>query len=412
MTETVITDRDRKTLEMFEEFLDRLQEDSNLDKKYLNQIKREINDAWSQTKYPKSEVMKFVFITSLLISSLDENIEIAKRMLEESKIRLTPKDKKRGKVGILNRFLRSYHKEQIRENLKRDLLDRVLTRHTEDLRKKPTLAQLREKIKKLGIDSVQIMVYCMIQDQKLISLIEKHFPMETLEFNVRNYIGLKRLNFERVMEEPELLVDQTDYVMLKRKTKELERKLSKTQMQASHLRKELHMVQQKEKELKSEVYHLNQEVEKTYEQAIAEIGTLKKQLAEKEELFQQEREFYIATIANLCREDDEEQDFRNEDIDLTGKTICVIGGSRERHYREIIEKYNGQIEFVSSDDFNKISGAVSRSDAVFFLKDILRHALFFEALQCSRQSNVPFIFVNTLGVTTFERELKKYALKR
>jgi len=409
MNSPAITKEEKEVLERFESYLEMI-ENNQIDERHAKEILKELQLAWEQVEYPKEECVKFVFISSLFVTAANENMEILKRMFEEVKINITPKDKKRGKNGMLYRFFRQYHKESVRTNLKREFIDKVLIRHSDQLKAAPTLDTLNEKIKQLGFEPVQVILQVLLNNQELNKLAEEHYPVETLDFSIRKYLGTKRLRFRDVMESPDTIADQSDYRMLKQKNKELEKKLSKTETHASHLRKELHVFQKKEKELKGEVFQLNQEVEKTYEQALAEIEDLKKLLQTRVEEFQIEREFYIDTIASLCRDEEDLTVYDSMNINLGGKTVCVIGGNRERHYREIIERYNGKIEFVSSDDYNKISGAVSRSDVVFFLKDIIRHALFYESFRCSRQRNIPFIFVNTLGVSTFERELKKFVL--
>jgi len=403
-----LQEHDRERLLFLEEFIDRLEQEEEFESAYILRVKNEIEQAWNESKYPKDTCIQFVFLSGVLLSCVKENMDLGIKMLLEAKIMVSAKDKKRGKRGIISRYLKSYHKEHIRNSLRREYMDIVLMKHCEQIKANPTLEQIESKIKKLGMETVLSMLYIMMKNETLIHLMEAHFPIEVLAFNARTYLSMRQLNFEQVMEAPEQISDINDSKVLQRKNKELALKLNKTQKSASNLRKEIHTFQQKERELRSEVYHLNQAVENTYEQALFEIENLKEQLKQQEVMFQIEREFYVSTIAKLCSNEESEVNDQ-ADVNLSGKRICVIGGNKERHYREVVESYNGTIEFVSSDDYNKVEGAISRSHVVFFLKDIIRHHLFYKSYQTARERDIPFIFVNTLGMSTFERELRMFA---
>jgi hypothetical protein len=96
---------------------------------------------------------------------------------------------------------------------------------------------------------------------------------------------------------------------------------------------------------------------------------------------------------------------------LRGHTICVIGGAKERYYREVVEKYNGDLAFVSSDDLNKVHGAVRGAHVVFLLTDIVSHAIFYASIEAARTYHKPFKYVNSLGISRFKRELKSFATR-
>jgi hypothetical protein len=74
----------------------------------------------------------------------------------------------------------------------------------------------------------------------------------------------------------------------------------------------------------------------------------------------------------------------------------------------VVEKYNGNIRFVPVDQYKKIEGAVSDSDVIFFLTDMVGHQHFYKSFELSKRLNKPFVFVNSLGISTFERKLKTF----
>lgn len=95
--------------------------------------------------------------------------------------------------------------------------------------------------------------------------------------------------------------------------------------------------------------------------------------------------------------------------DLSGKKVAVIGGNKERYYRECVEKYNAEIIFVAEDQHRKIDSAVKKADVVFYLTELLSHIYHELIIPAAARYNTPIRFVNSKGISAFESALKRYA---
>ncbi|WP_249278352.1 MULTISPECIES: DUF2325 domain-containing protein [Bacillus cereus group] len=112
-------------------------------------------------------------------------------------------------------------------------------------------------------------------------------------------------------------------------------------------------------------------------------------------------------IIQLQEEEESEGNVHNND--LTGRKVAVIGGNKERYYRECVEKYNAEIIFVAEDQHRKIDSAVKKADVVFYLTELLSHIYHELIIPAAARYNTPIRFVNSKGISAFESAIKRYA---
>lgn len=104
-------------------------------------------------------------------------------------------------------------------------------------------------------------------------------------------------------------------------------------------------------------------------------------------------------IIQLQKEEEPEGNVHKND--LSGKKVAVIGGNKERYYRECVEKYNAEIIFVAEDQHRKIDSAVKKADVVFYLIELLSHIYHELIIPAAARYNTPIRFVNSKGITCF-----------
>lgn len=404
-----------QTVEMEDDFFERLEmflediydKDGDINKEYdqtlFNSMKREVNLFWKNKFYKPMDVMNLMFIHEVVKESKVKYIE---QIYSLCNIRITTKDRKRGKSAIFQRLLQKYHRENVRKTLD-SLLETFLRDEIAQMREIDEQENqgelLSQLIENVGLLPILWIAEKIMKDNKLVEKIKEVEP-------IRYEAGLAQLamfyiefEYEKVMEHPEQINDSEKLKSEQKKQKQLIQKLGKKEKETSELKQEINALQQEKKKLEADAYEL-------YQSALDEIEALKK---ENESM----QEYYLNILCNL---DQQIQDLQQEnmelrqgthkeddDIDLKGKTIAVIGGTKVRHIREIIESHNGHMTFASETDFNKIEGAVHKADAVFFLKEVVGHHFFRESYSLAKKYNIPFVFVNSIGVSSFKRELKR-----
>lgn len=401
-------DKDEKFIERLEEFMENVYDEDgelmeDIDSSLLQSVKRDVTLFWQNSNYKPTDLMNLLFMHEVIQESKVKYIE---HIYSLCNIRITTKDRKRGKRAIYQRLLRKYHKENVRktlDNLLKTFLSEEIT-NCKRLKDEENKGEgLSEIIENVGLLPVLWIVEEIIKDQTFLEEIKALEPIRYVAAMVQMTMFYIEVDYEQVMEHPEQLDNSEKLAKEQQKQKQLQKRLNKKEKETSKLKEEINSLQQEKKKLETDVNVL-------YQEALKEISELKRE----NEYMQ---EYYLEILCNLDQqiqdlqhENAELQQGKQEEIsgfDLDGKTIAVIGGSKVRHFREIIESHNGNMTFASETDFNKIEGAIRKADAVFFLKEVVGHHFFREAYSLAKKYKIPFVFVNSIGVSSFKRELKR-----
>lgn len=399
-----------ETKELFQKFVkDLYTEDGELnenpDETLFETADKEVRRFWSQTKYKPTEVMTLMLVAEMV---QEADLKYVNHIYEMCRIKISPKDRKRGRKAILEKMLKKYHKEFVRNTLNR-ILETYSRREIKVLKtikeQENKFELLDELVEKNGLLGVLWPIENVLKDVELKEMIATQYPKRYAASLVQLALFYVEIDYPTIMESPKSIESRDlnkDLSKLKQEQKSMQMKLVKKEKETSKLKREIHVLQQEKRKLESEVHTL-------YKNALEEIEKLKKEKEETEEYYLSVIEHLSNQLYELQQEIAESQrEQTTTTSDLQGKTIAVIGGSKERHYREIIERYNGQMAFVAEDDFLKLKGAIRKADAVFFLKEVVGHPFFRESYPLAKKYNIPFVFINTIGISTFEREIQRF----
>lgn len=390
---------------LFQEYEEKIEKGMITDKLF-KQVSEEIYSIWKNNKYSIEEVSKLILAQEFIRIA---DVSLINYFFSDCKIQLTQKDRKKGKKAIFKRFKRRFHQKHVRDSL--DKCMEIMARESvKKITEEPTEEKMIELLDVHQFDYLYWIFTFHLKDETLKQMLEKENPYDTVSFYVRAYLFYLEEEFENVMERPQLLEQKKreKSKILQEENKELKKQIQVTKKKKFHLE---HSVQ----ELKREKKKLDQDLHELYESALKEIEELRQEKKKMEEDFQKEREAYVLAIEELwegVNQKTEEDDLNEEEVlDLKGKKICVIGGSKERRYQNVVNKYNGQLRFVPVTDFNKIEGAISECEATFFLTGVSGHQHFIRAYTTTKKHEKQFIFINSKGKTSFERQLKMYIKK-
>ncbi|MCA1066623.1 DUF2325 domain-containing protein (plasmid) [Rossellomorea sp. AcN35-11] len=394
-------------IELLNEFMDLFEGEKEINEETHEKARTTINKFWQGLNYSLKDLMDFG-LTSQFIT--EAPIDMVRHFFSKINVIITKKDIKRGKKHVLQRCLRKYHKQQIRDHL----LKMFYSQHEDSifsLAKDSSLKKLEHEIDTYGFHRVLWVAYT-LEDKniELTKTLRDEFPKDYTHALIYYYRIYQSMNFQEVMESPEELDKGTTpnpYEILK-ENKRIKSKMDRATKQRQGLKKEVYELQQENKQMRSEIHDL-------YEESLVEIERLKEESKLQLNEFQSEREMLTDLIQHLTDKNTKLQDqlkSQKEEttLSLEGKDICFVGGSKERFYREAVEKYGGTFHFVPVDDYNLIRGAVGKSDIVFFLKDIVKHKHFKETFSAAKDFDVPFCYLNSKGYNNFENELLNYML--
>lgn len=392
-----------ENMDMLFEFLTMEDEQEDIPEDMLLKTKKIIFELWEETGFTVLDVSTFVQTMEFVLNADRSMVEA---MFERANIVITTKDRKKGRDAYYKRLLLKYHKESVR-NTFQTMFEFLAKDEIKKIKENSSTEAIKELEETMGFEHLYWISSCALEDEELIGKLENLFPIEHVKMLIMFYLLYTNTEFDVIMNEPEKLRKDQNNVkpqQVLQENKKLKKNFHKAKKQEKNLKQELHQLQKEKKELKGEIYSL-------YNDSLLEIEKLKNDNLQMMEAFEEERQMYLQLIQQLTEEQHSQIDIDSENnFDLQGKKVAVVGGNRERHYSEIIEKYNGTISFVAEDDFNKIRGAVSESIGVFFLVELNGHHNFRETLSASKDYNVPFIFVNSKGTTSFDRELKRFIL--
>ncbi|WP_240416508.1 DUF2325 domain-containing protein [Paenibacillus periandrae] len=369
-----------------------------------------LEQIWSHQKYGLEEGILFSNVLDVLLHC-DPNF--IKKLSQSVGITITHKDIKKGKYAILSRVLRKYHNKKVRDYFSKFLefnyRAEIATIMADS---KSSLIELKSKS---PFESLLWILVCQLNDEDTLNYLKETFPRDyaySLWYCLISYIGME---FEVIMDRPnEMSQDQSNSLSsIQVENKKLQKNLDKSEKKKIQLQRTVHEKEQNEKALRGQMHDLYEDALKETEFLRHQVEQLKREHEEEIlgllETSQEERISYQQTIDNLrqllaSRSNEPVNDLN----DLEGRTIAVVGGNRERHYRDIIERYNGKISFVPEDQLSLVHHSVMGSQAVFFIKGLAGHDHWRDAMDAAKTAEIPFVYVNTKGISTFERLLVQF----
>jgi hypothetical protein len=390
----------KRMLSLVTQFEEAIEKGKITDSLFQNVL--EVTDrSWNSAKYSIEEVTRLCLVKEFIQIA---DYSLINHFFGEAKLQLTQKDRKKGKKAVFTRVKRRWHQKNVRDTFD-DFLSVMAKAPAKTLADSPTEETLADLIEFHKFDFTYWIIVYYLKHPTLRTLIEKDYPYDTLSFRSRTYELYVSEDFESIMERPQLLEykRKEKSEQLKKENQKLKKQIVKTQKKKLNLEHSVSELRQAKKKL-------DRDLQELYDSALSEIEELKGTLKDLESNFQTERNTYYTVIEQLLKQLNAETvpEPTCDKLNLNGRKICVIGGERERGYTAIVEKYNGKLRYIPASDFHKIDGAIQESDAVFFLTEMVGHKHFYRAYETSKKCDKKFIFVNSLGRHSFERELKGY----
>ena len=379
-----------------------------LDESTLEELKQDVMNYWSDKPYKALDVLSIFFIEDLINHSDLKHIEYAMKGL---KINLHVKERKKGKKAIFERVKKEYHKESIRKGihflftsfLKDEIEACKFLEDDEEGTDEQKAYLLTVMSQEVGILPTLYITEKILKNEYLTNLLIEAEEARYVTAIVQSAYYYEEVGYEQIIEKPKKVVitPEQENKMLKTDLKRSNKALLKESKLLSKANQEIY-------ELKQQIKKLTAENRELFEMNEMERNKYSEELASMESYYMQVIEGLTNDLETAHSETDTTTETISEKVDLNGQTVAVIGGSRERFFREIVEDSNGNMIFVSEKDYNKIAGAVKKASAVFYLKEVVSHDFFRQAYPLAKKYEVPFIYVNTLGTSTFKRVLKKH----
>lgn len=381
------------------EYIELRKKEESVPEHLKNKVKKEIGKVWEHLDVSIYDILKLHQAVEFM---QDIEMEYLKEALEQCHIVVTKKDRKKGRTGYVNRLLKKYHKESVQAYFQ-DFYTFYLSDHIREIKKIRSDEDLIAKVEEIGYEPVWWVSEFVIKDNQKTKKVKHLFDLNAIDYMINLYLFYNEIEFEKVMECPkEVGNDHKEKFKLKQ---DENRKLK---MRIDKVKKEKKKLNDENQLLKGKVDKLKRENERIYEVFGNEMDTLKE---EKESLLSsmaEERQIYAETIIELGKgSENNEESEKKEANRLEGKRVCIIGGDRSKSYREAIEALGAELIFVSRNDYKKINGSVSKSDVVLFMTEVVGHCHFREAKKASNAYNVPFHFIDSMGVTTVKNKLSE-----
>lgn len=374
--------------------------DSEVEKEFWNSMIRECEAVWDKQEDKPIDLIPSYIVFDLISFGKDSQ---RARILEDIGIKLTPKDKKRGAIGAINRLRKHFYKSTVRKNIK-ELVDFIMLQTFKKMEQGNSMEEaITEVIEDHGLFGLWYPAATMINDPSetsaWINLLKGMYPYNYCSSLIDLFIFYKENEFEEIKKKPVTNDNQVSLKNIKKEHKQIKNKMDKKVKETSELKRKVYQLKVEKKNLEGEIHQL-------YQESLLEIEELKAQLEAEREYFSQVMGDMYEKIYNLYEKS--EPEINQDKLSLQGKSVAVIGSDKIRYFREIIEKYEGNLEFVSENDLSLVEGAISRSEVVFYVKEFGGHPLKNKAFSSAKKYNVPFIYLNTKGMSGFERVLLAY----
>lgn len=133
--------------------------------------------------------------------------------------------------------------------------------------------------------------------------------------------------------------------------------------------------------------------------------------------YENDEKRYVNIIENLTTRinqlEKENGELKNTSMKKTspinGKNVLVVGDTgRKESYRQIVEQYGGEFEFIDGIfDKDKVSFASEKADLAILVIPRMKHTI----SNVLKSQKVPVIFVNSAGIGTFQEVVDNYCLQ-
>ncbi|MEH7458064.1 DUF2325 domain-containing protein [Bacillus sp. JJ1127] len=413
---------DKDLIDLFKHYSESFEEgDSIVKDKISDEIFTTVKDAvtqyWLESTESLNDVVDLYIIISLIESDSPKHKKIVTRFFNDCKIFLTAKEKKQGKRGKIDRLLKEYIKPQTKERLQKNLkvageieiaqLQAAYDR-TDNHQKK--IEDVQDVIEKYGMHFT-IFITTYIETQGADDMHELYLEAAPFRYiNILSELALFHKEKYPNQEKVEEISFEEERNSFQSKLNEYEKKLNKQE-------KLLNKYKLENEHLKKQIISSDAKASRVVKQTERSVNELMSDLATEEEIkseqHKNEIEYLNKMIEQMAQEiiqlQKEEPEGNAHKKDLTGRKVAVIGGNKERYYRECVEKYNAEIIFVAEDQHRKIDSAVKKADVVFYLTELLSHIYHELIIPAAARYNTPIRFVNSKGISAFESALNRYA---
>jgi hypothetical protein len=421
-----------KEVTLFHDFLLRRKHGHRMKRRYVKKVYKAIEKKWHSLPYTIQDTC-LIYQANTFI--LEADINEIKKFFRQTKLPLSSNEKKNGRDQIYAKFKKNLYKSFFRESIE-DYFERAFQQLSLSIYAAPTVLPLKHALLDYDIVTVIYFANRSLHKNKWIKLFKKHSLQTYTACLINLYTFSISENVEKTLhKQPQLSSHKKDIKSIKKELDQLkqrERILEKTERnllkEKKKLKNEINQLKQfnekyqaqleklkiESDETLTQIIHENEEqLMKEKRQSANEIQALKNKLEE-------DNNYYNEQIMKLLQQLDNAYKFQDENLnntegeiplDLCGKKVAFIGGNQSNNYMSKVKEYNGKLTFVPVDDFKLIPGAISNCDVVFFLTDVAGHKHFNCIRKETKRTGTPLRFINSRGLTSFERELKKYIVE-
>ncbi|BCC50590.1 MULTISPECIES: DUF2325 domain-containing protein [Bacillus cereus group] len=413
---------DKELIDLFKHYSECFKEgDSIAQDKISDEVFTTVKDAvtqyWLESTESLNDVVDLYIIISLIESDSPKHKKIVTRFFNDCKMFLTAKEKKQGKRGRIDRLLKEYSKPQTKERLQKSLkvageieIAQLQAAYDQTDNHQKKIEDVQEVIEKYGMHFT-IFITTYIETQGADDMHDLY--LEAAPFRYVNILSeLALFHTEKYPSQ-----DKVEEILFKEERNKFQSKLNEYEKKFHKQEKLLNKYKLENEHLKKQIISSDAKASRVVKQTERSVNELMSDLATEEEIkseqHKNEVEYLNKMIEQMAQEiiqlqKEEEPEGNVHKNDLSGRKVAVIGGNKERYYRECVEKYNAEIIFVAEDQHRKIDSAVKKADVVFYLTELLSHIYHELIIPAAARYNTPVRFVNSKGITSFENAVKRY----
>ncbi|PGU00101.1 DUF2325 domain-containing protein [Bacillus cereus] len=419
-----ITKKDGKeSIDLFKHYSECFEEGDSIGQDKISdelftKVKDAVTQYWLESTDSLPDVVDLYIIISLIESDSPKHKKIVTRFFNDCKIFLTAKEKKQGKRGKIDRLLKEYSKPQMKERLQKNLkvageieIAQFQAAYDQTDNQQKQIKDVQEVIEKYGMHFT-IFITAYIKTQGTDDMHDLY--LEAAPFRYINILAeLAIFHKERYPSQ-----EKAEEISFKEERNKLQSKLNEYEKKFNKQEKMLNKYKMENEHLKKQKISSDAKASRVVKQTEMSVNELMTDLATEEEIKSEQHKIEVAYLNKMIEQmaqeiiqlqKEEEPQGNVYKNDLLGKKVAVIGGNKERYYRECVEKYNAEIIFVAEDQHRKIDSAVKKADVVFYLTELLSHIYHELIIPAAARYNTPIRFVNSKGISAFESALKRYA---
>ncbi|MED3069920.1 DUF2325 domain-containing protein [Bacillus thuringiensis] len=418
-----ITKKDGKeSIDLFKHYSECFEEGDSIGQDKISDelfttVKDAVTQYWLESTDSLPDVVDLYIIISLIESDSPKHKKIVTRFFNDCKIFLTAKEKKQGKRGKIDRLLKEYSKPQMKERLQKNLkvageieIAQLQAAYDQTDNQQKQIKDVQEVIEKYGMHFT-IFITAYIKTQGTDDMHDLY--LEAAPFRYINILAeLAIFHKERYPSQ-----EKAEEISFKEERNKLQSKLNEYEKKFNKQEKMLNKYKMENEHLKKQKISSDAKASRVVKQTEMSVNELMTDLATEEEIKSEQHKKEVAYLNKMIEQmaqeiiqlqKEEEPQGNVYKNDLSGKKVAVIGGNKERYYRECVEKYNAEIIFVAEDQHRKIDSAVKKADVVFYLTELLSHIYHELIIPAAARYNTPIRFVNSKGISAFESALKRY----